>query len=198
MRHTRNREQGFSLIETMVVVGVMAVLMGMALINTKNTLKDYKASAAVDTLVSQLRMARQTAISQRRYVQVTIDQSFSGVDKIQHVSFIVLATVDGGATPAPQIAQFPQSTQMMGPGGVSDTPMGFGTCAAVCIAGTSGGPPTMMFNSSGAFTDGANNPVNGTIFIGMAGASSPVRAVTIMGGTGRIRSYSWIGTKWVE
>jgi prepilin-type N-terminal cleavage/methylation domain-containing protein len=198
MRCARNREQGFSLIETLIVVGVMAVLMGMALINTSGTLKDYKANSAVDTVVSQLRQARQTAISQRRYVQLTIDQSFSGLAKVQHISFAVLAAFDGGAPPAAQVAEFPPATQMMGPGGVTDTPMGFGTCGAVCIAGTSGGPPTIMFNSSGGFTDGANNPVNGTIFIGMAGAANPVRAVTIMGGTGRIRAYRWTGTQWVE
>lgn len=198
MSDAKRTEQGFSLLEALVVVGVMAVLTGIALMNTTYTLKDYRASSAADTVVSELRQARQTAISQRRYVQMTFDQSLKGTDKAQHVNFQVLATTNGGTAPAANSMQMPRGTQIMAPGTRPDTPMSFGVCGAVCVAGASGGPTTMMFNSNGAFTDGANNPVNGTIYVGLTGDSAPVRAITIMGGTGRIRAYTWTGTAWVE
>jgi len=35
--------------------------------------------------------------------------------------------------------------------------------------------------------------LNGTIFLGMNGQVSTARAVTIMGGTGRVRQYTWNG-----
>jgi hypothetical protein len=118
---------------------------------------------------------------------------------VQHVNFQIVAAISGGAVPAMNSAQLPLSTSMTIPSGITkDTPMGFGNCSAVCIASTSGGPTTMRFGPTGAFTDGVNNPVNGTIFLGTAGVNNMGRAVTIMGGTGRIRSYSWTGSLWVE
>ena len=60
-----------------------------------------------------------------------------------------------------------------------------------------------MFNSSGTFvgsialpsyaTVGNNDPVNGTVFIGVPGDMKTARAITILGSTGRVRTYSWTG-----
>jgi hypothetical protein len=47
--------------------------------------------------------------------------------------------------------------------------------------------------SSGFSTVGNNNPVNASIFTGIAGQPNTARAVTVMGTTGRVRSYSWTG-----
>jgi prepilin-type N-terminal cleavage/methylation domain-containing protein len=204
MRSAKNRkagkpEAGFTLLESLIVVGIMSVLIGMAVFNTSTTMKDYKLINATDVVVSQLRLARQLAITQRRYVQVTIDQTNSGPDSVQHIKYQILATANGGAVPAVNSAQLPLKTSMVIPSGITaDTPMLFGNCAAVCIASTSGGPTVMQFTSTGAFTDGANNPINGTIFLGTTGVNNMGRAITIMGGTGRIRSYSWTGTQWLE
>jgi hypothetical protein len=118
---------------------------------------------------------------------------------VQHVNYQILATANGGAVPTMKSAQLPINTSMgIASGITSDTPMGFGNCSAVCIASTSGGPTTMQFGPTGAFTDGANNPINGTIFLKTTGANNLGRAVTVMGGTGRIRTYNWTGSQWVE
>ena len=81
---------------------------------------------------------------------------------------------------------------------VPDTPMGFGTGAAIYFENISGGPPTMMFNTSGAFIDGNNNYVNGTAFLGLSGNPLSARAITILGATGRVREYHWNGSQWQE
>jgi hypothetical protein len=80
--------------------------------------------------------------------------------------------------------------------------MGFGANAAIYIgsngAMVGGGPPIMKFRSTGSFTDSVYSPLNGTIFVGVPNQAFTARAVTIFGGTGRVRPYTWTGSTWVE
>ena len=87
--------------------------------------------------------------------------------------------------------------------GVPDTPMAFGTCSGsgVCIGNVAGGPAFMQFTSTGQLTDSTGvTTLNGTIFIGIPNQVSTARAVTVMGSTGRVRPYYYIGgtTAWTE
>src|SRR6267378_315278 len=61
-----------------------------------------------------------------------------------------------------------------------------------------GGPPIMKFSTTGAFIDGGNSLVNGTVFLGIPGKPSTARAISILGATGRVREYHWDGTQWQE
>jgi len=161
---------------------------------------NYKADTAQDVVVSSLRQARQLAITQRRDVQVWFDQSFTGADQVQHINYQVV-TIAGDLPQAQISVALPVSTQFVLEG-VADTPMGFGNSAPIYIgsngAMVSGGPPIMKFRSTGSFTDSVYSPLNGTIFIGVPNQAFTARAVTIFGGTGRVRPYSWTGSVWVE
>jgi hypothetical protein len=90
-----------------------------------------------------------------------------------------------------------------------DTPMAFGNTQAINLAQPSGGGAWgVMFTTSGALVGtsslaamnliGNSNPVNASIFIGIPPKTSTARAVTVLGATGRVRSYSWDGTQWIE
>jgi hypothetical protein len=140
-------------------------------------------------------VARGLAISQRRTVQVWIDQTFSGPGGTQQVKYQVQAAAQTAEVPGPIVAMpLPAPVQFMLEAGVPDTPMAFGNAAAVFIGNTSGGPVIMQFNPTGTFTDNTGTAIlNGTIFLGMTGQVSTARAVTIMGGTGRVRQYTWNG-----
>jgi hypothetical protein len=88
--------------------------------------------------------------------------------------------------------------------------MGFGNSSAINFTPATGGTAglAIMFSTSGSLvgstgssgynTVGNNNPVNASIFTGIAGRSNTARAVTVMGTTGRVRSYSWTGSTWQE
>jgi len=56
----------------------------------------------------------------------------------------------------------------------------------------------MQFTTNGSFVDSGNTLVNGTVFLGIPGNQSTARAVTILGGTGRVREYHWDGAQWQE
>ncbi len=195
MKRQHARQKGFSLLETLVVVGITSVLAGLAIVGSAGTIQNYKANACLDTVASQLRMARQLAISQRRYVLVTISTATNTI------SYQVQAPLVAGTTEVngPVITTaLPTQVPFLVENGVPDTPMAFGNSAPVYIGGQAGGPPQMYFLPTGAFTDINFNPINGTLFVGMPNQPGTARAVTILGGTGRVRPYTYTGTKWIE
>jgi type II secretory pathway pseudopilin PulG len=202
MRRTKKQQNGFTLVETVVVLGIMMIIMSFAIFRATNMLPNYKADGAQDVVVSALRQARQLAITERRDVQVWFDQTNTGADQVQHINYQVVALPGGEAQQAQVSVALPKGSQFLVEAGVPDTPMLFGNSAAVLIGSNNlmvnGGPPVMKFRSTGSFTDSAYSPLNGTIFVGVPNQAFTARAVTIIGGTGRVRPYTWTGTTWIE
>lgn len=202
MRKTSRRETGFSLVESMIVIGIMMTMLGIAILQSFGSMESYRANAAMDTIISQLRVARQLAISQRRTVTVTFNTGVSP----QSITYTLLPNPGDITIPAPVTVSISPQVQFAGIASEPDTPMAFGTCGGtygVCVAGVSGGPPTMEFTSLGQFTDSTGvNTLNGTAFLVIPGKLWTARAVTIMGSTGRVRSYTFVGgtgpTAWTE
>ncbi len=208
-RQCRGPRSGFSITELVVAVCVISILAGMAVLNTKGTFQNYKANAARDQVVTQLRLARELAITKRRNVRV----DFIAPNQIQ-----TTVQYRNGETPGPAIAPIYLNNAEQGGGnvaafyvfpGLPDTPMSFGNTQAVSLSQPSGaGAWTVMFTTSGALVGtssttsldivGNSNPVNASIFIGIPSTTSSARAVTVLGATGRVRSYTWDSTKWAE
>jgi prepilin-type N-terminal cleavage/methylation domain-containing protein len=196
-RHSRKfTETGFSLLEIIVVLAVMAIVLGFAVVGTTSSLPGYKADAAMDQVVSQLRSARMRAISQRHEVQV----QFSGTNQL-----IITDIVLKGAAPPPVTIDFEGGAKFALVTGLPDTPMasGGGTSttpplSAIYFAGISNGPPLMKFTTTGAFVDNGNSFVDGTVFLAIGQKANTARAVTVLGATGRIRPYHYDGTKWQQ
>ena len=209
MTQRRKRQSGFSLVEMIIVVFVMFILMGMAIILSQGTLQNYKANAGRDAVVGQLRMARELAISKRRNVridftppnqiQLTI-QYRTGETPGTAIAPVYLNDADQGVTGGSPFYVFPT---------LPDTPMGFGNTQAINLSQPSGGGAwAVMFTTSGALVGtaalsgydliGNSNPVNASIFVGIPSTTSSARAITVLGATGRVRTYSWDGTQWRE
>jgi type II secretory pathway pseudopilin PulG len=209
MKRRIESQSGFSLIEMLSVVLIGFILMGVAVMLTDSTQQGYKANAARDLVVTQLRIARELATSKRRNVrvdftppnqiQVTV-QYRTGETPGNPIKPVYLNNADHGVTNSGQFYLFPT---------LPDTPMGFGNTQAINLAQPSGGGAWgVMFTTSGALVGtsslaamnliGNSNPVNATIFIGIPPKISTARAVTVLGATGRVRSYSWTGTQWIE
>jgi len=202
----KRNEKGFSLIETLIVLSMMFILAGITIFKSFGSMESYQANAGMDIVRSQLRVARQLAISQRRNVLVTFNTALIPPT----ITYTLQAGTYAGSTEVngkPVNMPLPSKVTFTGESGEIDTPMAFGTCGTftICIGPpntpVTGGPAIMGFNSEGQFTDGTwVNVLNGTVFIGIPGQANTARAVTIMGGTGRIRSYSYqgAGSYWTE
>jgi type II secretory pathway pseudopilin PulG len=206
-KRTKRTQEGFSLLEMVVVVGLAFTVMCFAVMNTVNSTANSRANSAMDSVVSQLRQARELAIAKRRNVQV----QFTAPNQMQ----TTILTLPGEPIPP----AFPVVKLNDGAAGglnfylfptLPDTPMNFGNSTPINLQQpTGGGAWTVMFSTSGSFCGTAqsaanlyqattNNPVNASIFLGVSGKINTARAVTIFGATGRVRSYNWSGSSWQE
>ena len=189
MRSMRFKESGFSLVDMMMVLGIMGALGGMAVIQIARAVPAAKADGAMRVIISQLSSARELAIQQRRYMQVGFiapnairiirtDVNTNGVT----IGTTVLSTVEleGGIT-----------YNVIS--GIPDTPEHFGMTTATDF----GTATTIQFSTDGTLIDQTGAPLNGTIVLASPNVKNSSRAVTVFGSTGRIRGYRWDGNAWV-
>ena len=176
---------GFSVVEMVVAVLLASILAGYAVLNLTGISPGTTANAALNETVAQLRMGRESAIAQRRNIEL----KFLGTNQIQ----LVRDEVPAGTTILSTVT-LEGSMQFLLFNGVPDTPDLFGNSAAVCF----GNATSLIFQSNGVLVDSNANPLNGSVFLGQANHSETARAVTILGATGRVRGYRWTGTSWIQ
>ncbi len=181
----RSPVAGFSLIEICLILMFMCVIGSFAVLSMNGIMPGMKANEAMYQTVGQLRNARETAIGHRRTVEI----KFLDDNRIQLVQY----NLPNGTTTLSDI-RFANGCEFVLFGNVPDTPDMFGNESAVYFAGKN----TLKFLSDGSLVDDQNNPVSGTVFIGVPDHPETARAITILGATGRVRSYRWTGASWIQ
>jgi Tfp pilus assembly protein FimT len=185
MQSTRSKSSaGYSVIELLLTVGIMGVVSGMAMFQIGAVQPSMKGDGAMRVLIAQLNTARELSISQRRQMQV----QFVSTNQIQ----IVRQEVPAGTTVLSNVWIEGGIQYTLVPN-VPDTPDAFGRSGAVDF----GSAARILFNSDGTLIDQNGNPLNGTVFVALPNQPRSARAVTILGGTGRVRGYKWNGAHWV-
>ena len=180
----RTRSQrGFSLLEMLATLAIAGVVGGMATAQVASVRRGMEGDGAMRLLMSQMVTARESAVTQRR----NIDVVFVGINWVQTVRHEVPA----GTTTLTSVA-FEGKIQYTLLPGIGDTPDAFGTANGVAFAGQT----TLTFNSDGTLVNSSGNPVNGTVFLAVPNITQSQRAVTVMGSTGRVRGYKWTGNGW--
>ncbi|MEO5819219.1 MAG: prepilin-type N-terminal cleavage/methylation domain-containing protein [Vicinamibacteraceae bacterium] len=183
--------QGFSLIELLMVVAIIAILGGIAMGITPGVIRTAKGKSGAQQLGSFLKRHREMAISRRRNIAIT----FTNPN--------IVASVQRGVPDPPAVTVDTPLETMRLEGAIQynkftavtlDTPDGFTSGAAITIGGT--GP--YMFTSDGSFVDVNGDPVNATILLGTPNVVSTANALTIIGTTSAVRTWRWDGSKWVQ
>jgi type II secretory pathway pseudopilin PulG len=177
---------GFTLVETTVAMGIMGVLAAVSAIVLVGMVRDSRADSALLAAANTLRSARDRAIGERRNVEVR----FIAPNRIQ----LARVEVPGPATTVIADVYLEGQLEFRTLPGVPDTPDRFGAADAVAF----GASPTRMFTSDGSFVDTTGDPLNGTIFMGIAGLPTSARAVTVFGATGLTRGWRWNGGNWIQ
>ncbi len=185
-------EAGFTMIELMLALVIIVLVSGMAFEGYYNALPSMRANTGMQLLEAQLRQAREVAIDQRRYVQVT----FQGTSEL----VAVIVGINGGSNTQLYDYLLPEKMSYTLFTGIGDTPDGYcsgQTMAPVtynCPSSTL--PCTITFSSDGSVQDGQKGSGNGSIFIGIPGQTRTARAVTILSATGKIKGWQYTGTAW--
>jgi prepilin-type N-terminal cleavage/methylation domain-containing protein len=177
------RDAGFSVMELAIVLALMSTVAAIALGGFSTALSTVRGDASMRIVLWQLKLARETAINQRRTVEV----NFTAPNFIT----VVRRDIPAGTTLISTAVLEHQSQFMLFPA-IPDTPDSFGLAAPVNF----GGATQVLFNAEGQAIDAAGNVVNGTVFLGKAGEPLTARAVTVFGPTAGIRTYRWNGTAW--
>ena len=179
----RRSEQGYSLVELMLVVGFIGILGSMAMVQIGYARPALQADGVMRAVTAQLNGAREMAVTQRRRMTITVAAASISITR-QEVptgnTVVRVVPYEGGVR--------------LGLVTTIDTPDGFGNATAAYF----GTATTVMFNTDGMLIDGAGTPINGSIFLVIPGIAGSHRAVTIMGSTGRVRAYRWTGTTWTR
>jgi Tfp pilus assembly protein FimT len=186
-RRGGNLQRGFTMWELAIVCALMMTISAIAIVQLHPAIQQREADAAMDIVASQLRQAREMAISQRRQIQV----QFVGTNQIILNRLTFNPAVVGGA-----YLQAPMKFNLTA--GKGDTPDAFGNAGAIEFGGVVGGPPTMMFQSDGTFVGPTGALLNGSVFLAMTNEPSAARAVTLLGSTGRIRMWRNNAGAWVQ
>ena len=176
-------QAGFSLLETLTTIGLLAIVSGMAVIQMKGSLAAVEADDASNLVRSQFNYARQLAVNERRNVVV----GFWGNNEIK----VTRQDTGGGSTVMADVT-LPGSFTFALASGAGDTPDGFNCGTPVYLnAATSG-----TFLGDGTFVDASSLLANGCVFTKGSG-NGTARAVALAGATGKIKQYWLQGTTWV-
>jgi Tfp pilus assembly protein FimT len=177
---------GFTLAEASIALLIGVILTTFALFNMGGILPGMRANKGMYETVAQLRRGRNLAIAQRRNIRL----QFFGTNEINLTRIDEpTGTTDMGTIPLDGGCQFLKFSQI-----TTDTPDQLTPQYAVDF----GGAATLTFTTDGTLVDQNGDPANGTIFVGLTDHPEAARAITILGATGRVRSYRWNGTTWIQ
>jgi hypothetical protein len=146
-------------------------------------LNNIRGDASMNIVHWQLKMARETAINQRRSVEVRFTPP--------NFMSVVRRNLPNGETVL-STAVLEHQTQFYAFSSMPDTPDGFGKTSALSF----GTATAFMFNAEGQFVDQTGAILNGTVYIGKPSTPMTARALTVFGPTSAIRSYRWNGAAW--
>jgi type II secretory pathway pseudopilin PulG len=206
--------RGFSVLEMMIVVAIVIIMGSITFISLQPALRDAQVNAAYDMTLSQIRMARQRSIEERKQYIICFGNAAPlgaatplGAPNIRTIQLFRwdLGTAIAAAVQVSSI-QLPQTISFQTIAGFPTTApdqFGNGTVAIDFDQGVAGGnKQQIMFIPDGSARDTLGNLNNGVIYIARTGSLYSGKAISLFGSTGRIRGWRLANSggtaKWMQ
>jgi prepilin-type N-terminal cleavage/methylation domain-containing protein len=184
-------QRGFTLLEMLLVVAIIFILASMAIINIGGALPGEQTQAGLNAAVAVFRQGHDIAIAERRNFQLVVP----AVTPLNQIGLERLE-VGGGVTPLP-VTTLPAPAQFGLDPSITVAPE-TGLVQSTCATGLCfGGTPTQTWQPDGTFVQANGQPLSAVVYVMVPGNPGAQRAFTILGSTGRIRTYRWNGSTWV-
>ena len=199
-------QAGTSVLELMAVVVIILILAKFAVLGLQSATKSARNQTALTTMVEQMRIARQLAIDNRMVYVITFCGTVGGC-KLQSVAAnVAINTINieskssAGTYTFISTAILPYDIGFNKPG-IAATPDGFGQgtlsmefdCPGANAACPAVPANYIWFYPDGTGRDGVGNINNAVVYASRGTESSSYKAVTLYGGTGRIKGWSLSG-----
>jgi prepilin-type N-terminal cleavage/methylation domain-containing protein len=195
------QERGFSLLEMMIVCALVLIVGGYSFMTLIPMLRQQRVNNAYNTTLAALRQARDNAIAQRTSYSVTFASSSTSNTITVAPTFTGFQGAQSSVTyRLPTDVGFNAVSGI--PTGSSNTPDSFGTGSTAIDFGYkasgsgAGGATTLYFCPDGSSQDSTGgagqclgNWSGGVVYVARAGDILSSRAVTLWGGTGRVRGW---------
>lgn len=199
---------GVSLVELLIVAAIMVAVGGIAVPQIVGMRRLWRSSSMPREIVSQLRLARQQAMTQRRAVTFQYDDATKQISIIRHATSGPAILVAGGY-PNTNNSVVVNSRTLAGDGVVpSEISYGIPSGVSVSSLDDTTSPSTRVANAvnvtfqpDGSVIDSDGDPLNSAIFI--FNSKVPLEtasAISVLGSSGRIKlwRYSSRANKYVE
>lgn len=175
-------KQGFTLIELVVALAVLAVVSGFSVIIIGPALKARRVETAVRTVSLQMNRARQFSVDSRRITRVTFTSPRTiTVEQRAPAS-------EGGIWSGVTRADLPAEMEFGVSTGVASGPEGFGTSSAIDFSSAS----KVFFSPDGSAVASSGQISNGVVYVSRPQEVDTTRAVTLFGATGKIKRWRYI------
>ncbi|MCH7804409.1 MAG: hypothetical protein IH937_10030 [Acidobacteria bacterium] len=174
--------RGFSLMEILLVTGLVAMVGAFSMMIIGPALEARNVEMAVRTVSTQMQRARQFAVDARRRTRVTFTTPDTiTVDQQAPVS-------QGGAWTQVSTIELPGDMELEIDGSVSTGPEGFATSQVADFSGAS----QIFFMPDGSAVTSAGILSNGVVYVALPSKVETSRAITLFGATGRIKRWEYI------
>lgn len=208
-RHARSR--GVSLIELLIVLAVVVIVVAVSLPPLISSRRLIRSAAIPRQILSEMRAARQQAITQRRAITVQYDDQNKRLVVINHRASGAALLVAAGY---PQTAGSVQERVVsLSDSGINTGDLTYGIPLAlpssakaalddgVRMTGLTNNQLNVTFQPSGSVVDATGNPTDRALFIYNNKAPEDTAcAVSILGAAGRVKTWKYNGDakKYVE
>ena len=200
-RHATLSMRGFSVIELMIVVTVATVLTALAVPQMISQRRLTRSTAVTREIMTQMRYARQLAMSQRRAYTFQFDDANKQISVIGPIPAGKAALLNGTGYPnnpgsavvtAVPLTQggLPSGEISTGiPTGLAGSPTAVDSVSGAALAGTK---LYITFQPDGSVIDTNGNPVDTGLFIyNKLASQATASAITVRGASGRVKIWRY-------